>query len=318
MKVAIIGAAGSVGSCVAFNIAAQRLADEILLIGGSRQNFLQHHAMDISTAVSALDVAVYPGDYADLAGSDIVINTAGVAQGLIADRMEMLPKNIPLVRHIACHIQRYCPEAVVINACNPIDPLTYAMYLAGDFDPKKLIGYSYNDSVRFRELVAAAKGVRVSQVEATVIGEHGRTQVLLFSSVRIDGRPVDFTLEEKERIRQTVPTILHRYESLQTGRTAGWTCATGIAALVRAMVEDRGELFPSSVMLDGQYGCSNLAMGVPVRIGRQGVREILQWELAADEQEGLAVTTALLRSAARTVEQGLQALEPPRIGQLKG
>jgi malate/lactate dehydrogenase len=305
MKIAIIGAAGSVGSCVAFNIAAQGLADEILMIGGSRQNHLQHHAMDISTGVSCLDVKVYPGGYEDLGGSEIVINTAGVSQGLIADRMEMLPKNIPLVRDIAQHIRRHCPEAIVINACNPIDPLNYAMYLAGDLDPNQLIGYSLNDSLRFRELVAAAKGVEVSRVGGTVIGEHGSTQVLLFSSARIDGKPVTFETAEKERIRRTVPTILRTYEELQTGRTAGWTCAVGVANLVRAIVEDAGKVFPCSVMLDGQYGCRNLSMGVPVIVGRGGVSQILEWQLAADEEEGLAVTTQTLRAATRIVEAEL-------------
>ena len=108
MKVTVIGAAGSVGAPSAFYIAASGLADEVVLID-MRPNVVQQHAMDMSTAVSALDISVIAGTDEDLAGSDVVINAAGVHQGLITDRMEMLPKNLPLVRETALKIKRYLP-----------------------------------------------------------------------------------------------------------------------------------------------------------------------------------------------------------------
>jgi malate dehydrogenase len=304
MKVTIIGAAGSVGAPVAFYVAASGLADEIVMID-MRQNVLQQHAMDISTAVSALDVSVRAGAYADLTGSAVVINAAGVQQGLITDRMEMLPMNIPLVRDVALQIKRYCPSAFVITATNPADPLNYAAWRAGGFDRHQLIGYSLNDSFRFREMVARAKGVKVSQVQATVLGEHGSTQVLLFSSVRIDGLPVSFGEQEKEDIRAEVPNILRRYEELQSGRTAGWTCAIGVAAVTRAILQDAGEVFPCSVVLDGEYGQRGLSMSVPVVLGKKGVQEILEWELAPDEQVGLKRTADVLKAAAEIVDENL-------------
>jgi malate dehydrogenase len=304
MKVTVIGAAGSVGGPAAFYIGASGLADEIVLID-MRENVVQQHAMDMSTAFSAREVKVTAGTYEDMAGSDLVINAAGVPQGLIADRMEMLPKNIPLVRDVALHVKRHCPGAFVITATNPIDPLNYATWKVGGFDRHQVIGYSINDSFRFREMVARAKGVKVARVNATVIGEHGTTQVLLFSSVRIDGRPVSFDEEEKHAIRTEVPDILRRYEGLQSGRTAGWTSATGLTAIARALVQDTGEVFPCSVVLDGEYGRRGLSMSVPVRLGRTGVREILEWELAPDEQVGLERTAAVLEAAARIVDENL-------------
>jgi malate/lactate dehydrogenase len=170
MKVSVIGAAGSVGSAVAFYIAASGLAEEIVLCD-VRGNQVKQHALDIGTAVSALDIRVKAGDYEDLARSDLVINAAGMLQGLIADRMEMLPRNIPLVRDIALQIKHHCPAAVIITATNPVDPLNYATWRAGGFDRRQIVGYSINDSFRFRELAARSKNVRVSQVQATVIGE---------------------------------------------------------------------------------------------------------------------------------------------------
>jgi malate dehydrogenase len=304
MKMTIMGAGGSVGAPAAFYLAVSGLVTELVMID-VRPNVVQQHALDISTAVSTLDVSVRAGGYQDLAGSDVVFNAAGAPQGLIADRMEMLPNNLPLVRDNALQIKRHCPEAVVITATNPVDPLNYATWLAGGFERHRILGYTVNDSYRFRELVARVKAVKVGQVEATVIGEHGSSQVPLFSSVRIDGRPAAFNEAEKGDILAEIPHILRRYEELQAGRTAGWTSAVGLAALVRAIRDDSGEVFPCSVVLDGEYGRRGLSMSVPVVLGRQGAIEILEWELTPAEQAGLDRTAAVLETAARIVDESL-------------
>ena len=304
MKVTVVGAAGSVGAPAAFYIGVSGLIDELVLID-MRPNVVQQHALDMSTAMSDLGVKVAAGAYEDLAGSDVVINAAGVPQGLIADRMEMLSKNIPLVRDVALAVKRYCPDAFVITATNPIDPLNYCTWRAGGFDRRQVIGYSVNDSTRFREIIARMKGVRTSQVQATVMGEHGSTQVPLFSSARIDGVAVPFTEDEKQAVRDEIPTILRRYEELQSGRTAGWTSALGLAALTRAVLQDTREIFRCSVVLDGEYGQTGLSMGVPAKLGHGGVREIQEWQLAPDEQEGLKRTAAARAAAARIVDDVL-------------
>lgn len=301
MKITIIGAAGCVGSCSAFYIAAKGLASEMVLIGGKRQNVLKQHAMDLSTAVSPLDMNVYAGQFRDMAGSDIVINCAGAAQGVIADRMEMLPKNVEIIKAICHEIKKECPDAIVITASNPPGPLNVATQMASGIDRKKLIGYSTNDSLRFREMLARAYNTSVSKVEGVVIGEHGSTQVLLFSSARIDGKPVLVSEEIKKSIRQEVPHILRRFEELKSGRTAGWTCAIGLANIVEAIVNNTKEMIPVSLILDGEYGQSGLSMSVPAIIGQGGVQEILEWNLAPDELDGLKITTDTLTVAVETV-----------------
>jgi malate dehydrogenase len=305
VKIAIIGAAGAVGAPAAFYVGACRLADEILMIGGKRQNVLKQHAMDISTALSSRDIVVRAGDYSDLPGTDIVIQTAGVEQGLIKSRMELLPRNIPLIKTIAEKIRKYCPEAIIITASNPVGPLNYATYLAGGFERRQLIGYSINDSYRFREMIAAEYNVKTSRVEGTVIGEHGATQVLVFSSVKIDGKAVVVGEDIKTRIRAEVPNILKRYEELQAGRTAGWTCAIGLVEFVEAIVRDTGAILPCSLLLDGEYGQKNLSMSVPASIGRTGVQQIYELDLAEDEQAGLKISTDTLREAMKIVEQSI-------------
>ncbi len=275
------------------------------MIGGKRQNVLQQHAMDISTAVSNLGVKIQAGDYTDLPGSDIVINAAGVQQGLIKDRMEMLPKNVSLIQTIAGHIKEHCPGAFVITATNPVDPLNYATYKATGFDRRQLIGYSINDSFRFREMLAAELSVRTGQVGGVVIGEHGSTQVLLFSSATVDGGRVAVDEDTKQRIRAEVPNILKRYEEFKAGRTAGWTCAIGLARIIRAMTEETNEVLPCSTMLDGEYGQHGLSMSVPVILDRRGVKEILEYELAPDEQKGLEITVETLNKAKKIVDDML-------------
>lgn len=302
MKITVIGAAGSVGAPAVFYLAANRLADEFLMVGGQRKNILEQHAIDIRTAVSSRDVLIRTGDYSDMSGSDIVINTAGVPQGLIADRMEMLPKNIDLIKNISEKISKYCPDAFIITATNPVDPLNYATFLTGGFDRKKVIGYSINDSFRFREFLAKAYNVKVSQVDGIVIGEHGSTQVYLFSTAKIDGKKINVSEEIKAKIKAEIPNILKRLEELQSGRTAGWTCAIGLEKIVRAIVEDSKEVIPCSVMLDGEYGVSGISMSVPVKLGKNGVLDIIEYDLALDEVEGVKKTFATLKAAARIVE----------------
>lgn len=305
MKVTVLGAAGWVGMSAAFQIAATRLADEMVLLD-IRENLVEHHAMDLSTAVSGLDVKVRAGGYEDTAGTDVVINAAGLHGDITADRTEMLIKNTRITRETALRLRQYCPNAVVITAVNPVDALNYAFWLTGGFERRQLIGYSLNDTLRFREFAAQAKGVAVSRVEGLAIGEHGFTQVQLFSSVRIDGRPVSFSDEEKQRMREAYRAFFEKLEGLKAGRTTGWTCAVGLAALTRAIVNDTGEVLAGSAILEGEYGQQGLSMGVPVRLGRTGIQEILEWELTPDERAALERSAETLKKNVKIVEETLR------------
>ncbi|MFC2122523.1 malate dehydrogenase [Bacteroidota bacterium] len=306
MKISIIGAAGCVGSCAAFNIAIHGLADEIVIIGGRRQNVLKQHAMDLGTAVAARDILVRTGSYEDISGSDIVIISASIHEGVLSSRMELLPSNLPLILNIGTMIKRFCPEAVVITATNPVDPLNYGIYLLNsDRDPRKFIGYSVNDSYRFRMMVASALGVKTSELSGIVIGEHGSSQVLLFSSLRIGGKQVLVSEEFKQKIRQQVPSILNSYEELKSGRTSGWTSAVGLVNMCRAIGQDTGEVIPCSVALNGEYGHRGLSMTVPAILGRRGVQQIMELKLSSDEYQGLEASVETLRPAMRYVEENL-------------
>jgi malate dehydrogenase len=300
MKVTIVGAAGSVGAPTAFQIAESGVADEIVLID-IRENVAESHSMDMATALSGRDVAVKVGNWEDAAGSSVVIIAAGVH--LPADRKEMFSQNLPLIRDCAEHIKARCSQAFVITVTNPADVMNFALWRATAFDRRRVVGYSINDTLRFREIVAGVKGVAGSRVQATVMGEHGPSQVLVFSSVRIDGSPVSFSDDEKQEVRTQAAGVLKRFDALRAGRTTGWSTGIGLAAITRAILQDTGETLPCSTILDGEYGRRGLSMAVPVVLGREGVREILEWELQPDEREGLERTAFVLQEWCHLVDE---------------
>lgn len=176
MKISIIGASGCIGSGAAFSIATNNIADELVMIDSYSPDRLEQYAYDLTSAVTGLDTTVIVGQDEDLRGSDIVIIAAGSANVKVS-RAEVLPQNLPLMESFAKKIVKYCPNAFVITVTNPVDPLNYAMYRFSGLNRKKLIGYSANDTIRFRMFLAQALNVQSSQVKATVLGEHGASQV---------------------------------------------------------------------------------------------------------------------------------------------
>lgn len=306
MKISIIGAAGTLGSCTAFNIGIHGLADEIVMID-TRQNILMQHVLDIQTAMTGRDIVVRAGDHEDLPGSSFVIVTAGTgpSKGAKSSRLDVLGSNLPIITDIGGTIKRFCPQAVVISTTVPVGPLNYAMHLSTGIDRERLLGYTLNDSLRFRMWVAEAIGVSSSQVEGTVIGEHGDSQVLLFSSLRAGGKPVSISQESKHSIRQKPRSYLMEQMALKAGRTTGWTTAVGLTLMVRAIAKNTREMVPCSVVLDGEYGARGLSMTVPAILGQGGVHDILEWELASDEQELLERSINVLKTATQYVKETL-------------
>ena len=286
MKISIIGAAGNVGSAAAFNIAIHQITDELVMIDSFSQDKLEQYVYDLKTAVTGQDILVRAGSDEDLADSNIVVMAAGSAQ-ITGSRLEVLPQNLPIFKAVAERIKRLCPHAVVITATNPVCPLNYAMYRNTGLPRHQFIGYSYNDSIRFRMFLAEALRIKSGQIEATVIGEHGNSQVLLFSSVKVKGQQYPINPEIQRQIQRQVSdlhTILEP-QRVKTGRTAAWTTSMGITAVCRAISHNTRDVIPCSVVLDGEYGGRNMSISVPVVLGKGGVVEIQKWMLSPNEQE---------------------------------
>ena len=295
MKISVIGAAGCIGSSIAFNIIVRKLADE-MIVADIREDWLEHHCIDFLDAAVArdIDLDVRTGGHEDIRNSDIVIQAAGtsVVNKAAADkwnlttRQRMLPENLEIVKEWTKAINEYCPQAIVITATNPAEVLNYATYLLSSSRERgRFIGYSLNDTTRFRIAISRIKGAAPSRINAMVAGEHGGSMVSLFSSVRIDGKAVEFSEDEKTKILEITNDYLPTMLRLNLPRTSGWLTGVGVAKIVNAIVNDTKEVIPACTVLDGEYGYKGTSIGLPLKIGRQGISEITEIEMNPQEKE---------------------------------
>lgn len=308
VKISVIGAAGCIGSSIAFNIAVQKLADE-MVVADIRRDWLEHHCIDFFDAAVAsnIDLNVYMGKYEDIFDSDIVIQAAGnnVVNRAMADkwkllaRQRLLPENLEIIREWSQAINEYCPQAIVITATNPVEVLNYASYLLSSTkERRRFIGYPLNDTIRFKIAISQVKGVAPSKINTMVVGEHGGSMVSLFSSVRIDGKTVEFTEAEKLKILEKINDYLPRMRRLNVPRTSGWLTGVGVSKLVNAIVKDTKEVLPGCAVLDGEYGYRGTSIGVPLRVGKRGIEEIMEIDMNAEEKELLDKSVENIKKSA--------------------
>lgn len=285
LKVSIIGAAGGLGACTAYRLSTLGLPDELVLID-KKENLLKSHLFDIETAITGMhDILLRQGKEKDLEGSDIVIITAGAPWRVVSSRIEKLDENLPIIREMAENISRYCPEAVVITATNPVDPLNAALHLYSGIDRHRLLGYTVNDTTRFIKLTAQALGVSATRLQGLVIGEHGDRAVLLFSSLLLNGEPVNMEKEIKDHIRAEHKNTLKAAIALRTGWTSGWTSSVGLSRMVASILQKKDETIPCSLLLQGEYRVNGISISVPVKLGRTGVQEVVEAPLSQEEAE---------------------------------
>jgi malate/lactate dehydrogenase len=268
--------------------------------------------MDLQVAAAALgEMTVHAArGYEDLSGCDLVINNAGVPTQTQSEksRREMLIGNLRIVLHFAPEIRERCPEALVITAMNPIDSINYAFQRLTGMGRSQLMGYSLNDSYRARMYVARKLGICATRVDMLVVGEHGPHQAPLWSTLKIDGTPFTATPELRAYVLEENPKFIREMQNLGTGRTAGWISGLGMARMVDAIARNTGEVLPCSVMLANEYGRCGFSAGVPARIGRRGVIEVLELPLPADERSSLEAALGVLENAAASVEELLASL----------
>src|SRR4030042_6169797 len=304
MKIAIIGGGGTLGSCTAYTLALKGLSDELVLLDVNR-NLALAHFMDITTAIVGIqNTKIRVGHDEDLNHSDIVIVVAGIPHASVSSHLEMLRANLSFMQDIIRKIETCRPEAIVITATNPVDSVNLGMFLLSTkLSRTQLLGYDLNDSLRFQQAVAMESGRNSTEVEALALGEHVETLALIFSSARVNKQPVTLSGEAKERIKTEVPKMLKSYTELGINRTAGWTSASGISQMVESIATDSRKVIPCSAVLEGEYGCKEISMGVPVVLGKQGISRILELDLSQDEKKDLDHSARALETKARLVRK---------------
>jgi malate dehydrogenase len=284
-KVSVVGAAGTVGAAAAYSLALRDVADELVLVDiPDKVDETVGQAADVNHGVAYdSNTTVRQGGYEATAGSDVVVITAGIPRQPGQTRIDLAGDNAPIMTDIYGSLAEHSDEFVSVTTSNPVDLLNRHLYEAGDRNRHAVVGFGGRlDSARFRYVLSERFDSPVRNVEATILGEHGDAQVPVFSKVRVDGRDPVFSDDEKEEIlgdlQQSAMDVIERKGATQ------WGPATGVAHMVEAIVRDTGEVLPGSIVLDGEYGYEDTAFGVPVRLGSDGVEEVVKWDL--EDYEG--------------------------------
>ncbi len=297
-RITIVGA-GNYGSTTAQRLAEMGLVDEIVLtdiVEGRPQGL----ALDMNQA-RCLErfgtKVVGTNDYNDTADSEVVVITAGVPRRPGMSRMDLLEANARIVSEVTREIMSRSPETVIVVVTNPLDHMTTLAAEISGLPRGRVMGQAGNlDSARFSCVIAGAVGTDILDVEALTLGSHGETMVPVPSQCTVAGRPLTEVLD-----RATIDRLVERTRGagaeivglLKTG-SAFYAPSAAAAKMVRAIVEDSGDLQPVCAWTTGQYGISDIYLGVPARLGAGGVQEIVELPLTSDE-------LAALRAAADAV-----------------
>jgi malate dehydrogenase len=291
-KVSIIGA-GNVGSTVAYSLAMNGTAHEIVLID-NKQDIATGKALDMSQASAVIrshTVVRVAKEQSDIAGSDIVVVTAGSPRKPGMSRDDLLMINAEVMRSVMAYTKKYAPDAIVIIVTNPLDVMTYVTLKESGFDPSKVIGMAgILDGARMASFIYDKLGYGAGQIRATVMGGHGDTMVPLQSYSTVAGVPLTDVMPQSD-IDEIVERTKHGgaeiVKYLQTG-SAYYAPAKATALMCEAILKDAKQIYPCSAYLQGQYGYNDVYSGVPIVLGANGVEEILEVTLTEKEEEMFA------------------------------
>lgn len=298
-RVTVVGA-GNVGATTAQRIAEAGLADVVLvdIVGGLPQG----KALDLAEAapVMAHDARISgTNDYADTAGSDIVVVTSGLARQPGMSRDDLLAKNAGIVRSVVLQAVKHSPDCILIIVTNPLDAMCHVAIEASGFPRERVIGMAgVLDSARFRTFIAMELGVSVDDTHAFVLGGHGDTMVPLPRYSTVAGIPIT-ELMSPERVAALVDRTANggaEIVALLKAGSAYYAPAASTYEMVDAILRDRKRVLPCAVQLKGEYGVEGLFVGVPVVLGSKGMERIIQIDLTAEEN------AAFQRSAAAVQE----------------
>jgi malate dehydrogenase len=307
MKVTIVGA-GFYGSTTAQRIAEADIVDEVVMVD-IIEDRPQGLALDMmqSRPIERFDTRITgSNDYEATAGSDVCVITAGLPRKPGMSRMDLLEVNARIVGDVTRQLVAGSPDAVLIVVSNPLDEMTALTATLSGFPKERVIGQAgMLDTARFQHFVAERFGVSPLEVEAITLGSHGDTMVPVPSLVQVAGKPLTEVADP-----QTIDELVTRTRDggaeivglLKTG-SAYYAPASAAAAMVKAVVGDTGALMPVCAWVTGQFGISDVYLGVPARLGAGGVKEIVELPLADDEVAALRTAADAVRAKQADVAQ---------------
>lgn len=301
-RVVVVGA-GFVGATSAYAIMCAGIASEVVLIDVNKKK-AKGEAMDMEHGISFVEpVKVWAGDYKDCADADIIVITAGVNQKAGQTRMELAKTNKKIMKDIARNIRKHTKDAIVLVVSNPLDVTTYTVLKELKFPKGHVFGTGTSlDSSRLRFLIAQKFGVAAESVEAYLIGEHGDTEVPVFSHANIEGEHLSkmkgYSVASMRKA--FFDTKNAAYEIIERKGATYYSIALAVTHIVRAILFNEKIVIPVSVHLTGQYGISDVCLSLPAIIGRNGVEKILELSLSKEEQK-------LLKKSADAIKDGIKS-----------
>lgn len=311
-KISIIGA-GNVGATCAHWCAAAELGDVVLLDIPQTEDMPKGKALDLMQASPIMGFdsdIVGTTDYADTAGSDVVVVTAGIPRKPGMSRDDLLSTNARIVTSVAEQLKATSPDAVVIVVSNPLDAMVQQMWQVTGFDPARVCGQAgVLDTARYRTFLAMELGVSVEDVTATLMGGHGDTMVPIPSCTSVGGIPVT-QLIAPERLDEIVDRTrkggAEIVSLLKTG-SAYYAPAAACAQMVEAVVRDKKRVIPVAAYCDSEYGVGGFYVGVPVVMGSGGVEKIIELDLTDGERSDFDRSVDAVKQLVATMGQLLSS-----------
>ncbi|MEO0512167.1 MAG: malate dehydrogenase [Planctomycetota bacterium] len=288
-KISIIGA-GNVGATCAHWAAQKELGDIVLLDIPDKEGVAQGKMLDLACCgpIERFD-AGFTGtsDYKDIAGSDVVVVTAGLPRKPGMSRDDLIETNVKIVKSVSENIKEHAPDSIVIVVSNPLDAMVYTAWKATGFPTNRIMGQAGAlDVARFRTFIAEKIGCSIEDVQALLLGGHGDDMVPLPRLTSVHGIPVTDLLDDA-----TIEACVERAKKgggevvKLMGTSAYYAPASGTVQMVEAIVRDKKRIIPSAVYLSGEFGKSGLFVGVPAMLGAGGVEKIVEFKLTDDEQK---------------------------------
>jgi len=297
-KVAVVGS-GAVGSTTAMRLVEQQLADVVLV--DILEGVPQGKALDLAEAgpIGSYDFQLTgSNDYETTQGSDVVVITAGLPRKPGMSRDDLLLKNAGIVKDVTENITRHSPDAIIIVVSNPLDAMCQVAKSVSGFPRERLLGMAgILDSARFRTFIAWELNVSVEDTHAFVLGGHGDTMVPLARYSTVAGIPITELMAEdrvEALIQRTRDGGAEIVKLLKTG-SAYYAPSAAVAEMVAAILRDKKKILPCCTYLQGEYGINDLYVGVPVKLGRKGMEQIMEISLSKEEETQLQNSAAAVQ-----------------------
>ena len=298
-KITVIGA-GHVGEVTAFKIAEKELGDVVLL--DVIEDMPIGKGLDIREGgpVGKYDSAIIgTNSYADTADSDIVVITAGKPRTPGMSRDELVDSNVKIVKPVTEEVIKHSPNAILLVVCNPLDAMAYTAFKVSGFPKNRVFGMAgILDTTRFRTFLAMEINVSVESIQALVLGGHGDTMVPIARYTTVSGIPVSHFIPQDrldaiiDRTRKGGGEIV---KYLKTG-SAYYAPSLAVAEMVESIVKDKKKILPCAAYLEGEYGINGIYFGVPIKLGANGVEEIIEIDLTDEEKEMIKNSEAAVRT----------------------